>query len=78
MRSLLCITMTTEKSIELENLEIISRLDEHTKFLEVLRVSQDGWAKVLSRMAIDHDDMVKALKARKIVAHIPQHLKPNK
>lgn len=70
--------MTPQEELEKENLEIIARLDEHTKFLETLRVSQDGWAKVLSRMAIDHDDMVKALKARKIVAHIPQHLKPNK
>ena len=70
--------MTPQEELEKENLEIISRLNEHTKFLETLRVSQDGWAKVLSRMAIDHDDIVKALQAGKIVSHIPRHLKPKK
>ena len=70
--------MTHQEELEKENLEIIARLNEHTKFLETLRVSQDGWAKVLTRMAIDHDDIVKALQAGKIVSHIPRHLKPKK
>ena len=70
--------MTPQEELEKENLVIIARLDEHTKFLETLRVSQDGWAKVLTRMTIDHDDIVKALQAGKIVSHIPRHLKPKK
>ena len=70
--------MTPQEELEKENLAIIARLNEHTKFLETLRVSQDGWAKVLTRMAIDHDDIVKALQAGKIVSHIPRHLKPKK
>lgn len=60
---------------EQENREIIKKLQEHTRFLETLRVSQDGWAKVLTRVTTDHQDIVDALAARKIVAHIPQHLK---
>ena len=60
---------------EQENREIIEKLQEHTRFLETLRVSQDGWAKVLTRVTTDHQDIVDALNARKIVAHIPVHLK---
>ena len=60
---------------EQENRQIIEKLREHARFLETLRVSQDGWAKVLTRVTTDHQDIVDALTARKIVAHIPQHLK---
>ena len=59
---------------EQENREIIEKLQEHTRFLETLRVSQDGWAKVLTRVTTDHQDIVDALEARKIVAHIPKYL----
>lgn len=60
---------------EQENQEIIKKLQEHTRFLETLRVSQDGWAKVLSRVTTDHQDIIDALKANKIIAHIPHYLK---
>ena len=60
---------------EQENQQIIEKLQEHTRFLETLRVSQDGWAKVLTRVTTDHQDIVDALTARKIVAHVPMHLK---
>ena len=60
---------------EQENREIIEKLQEHTRFLETLRVSQDGWAKVLTRVTTDHQDIVDALVARKIVAHVPMYLK---
>lgn len=60
---------------EQENQEIIKKLQEHTRFLESLRVSQDGWAKVLSRVTTDHQDIIDALKANKIIAHIPHYLK---
>ena len=60
---------------EQENRQIIEKLQEHARFLETLRVSQDGWAKVLTRVTTDHQDIVDALTARKIVAHIPQYLK---
>lgn len=60
---------------EQENREIIEKLQEHTRFLETLRVSQDGWAKVLTRVTTDHQDIVDALIARKIIAHVPMYLK---
>ena len=60
---------------EQENQQIIEKLQEHTRFLETLRVSQDGWAKVLTRVTTDHQDIVDALIARKIVAHVPMYLK---
>ena len=60
---------------EQENREIIEKLQEHARFLETLRVSQDGWAKVLTRVTTDHQDIVDALVARKIVAHVPMYLK---
>ena len=60
---------------EQENQEIIEKLQEHARFLESLRVSQDGWAKVLSRVTTDHQDIIDALKANKIIAHIPHYLK---
>ena len=60
---------------EQENREIIEKLQEHARFLETLRVSQDGWAKVLTRVTTDHQDIVDALIARKIVAHVPMYLK---
>lgn len=63
------------EAAEQENREIIEKLQEHTRFLETLRVSQDGWAKVLTRVTTDHQDIVDALNARKIVAHIPKYLK---
>ena len=64
-----------DEAAEQENREIIEKLQEHTRFLETLRVSQDGWAKVLTRVTTDHQDIVDALNARKIVAHIPKYLK---
>ena len=63
------------EAAEQENREIIEKLQEHTRFLETLRVSQDGWAKVLTRVTTDHQDIIDALNARKIVAHIPKYLR---
>lgn len=58
--------------------QITARLREHATWLTTLRVSQDGWAKVLERIAQDTADLTDALGAGKIVAHIPQHLKAKK
>lgn len=58
--------------------QITARLREHATWLTTLRVSQDGWAKVLERIAQDTADLTDALEAGKIVAHIPQHLKAKK
>lgn len=61
-----------------ESAEITARLKEQAEWMHTLRVSQDGWAKVLDRIATDTADIVGALQAGKIVAHVPQHLKKGK
>ena len=58
-----------------ESEAITARLAEHARWLTTLRVSQDGWAKVLERVATDTADIAAALQAGKIVAHVPQHLR---
>lgn len=61
-----------------ESEEITIRLEQHALWLKDLRVSQDGWAKVLRQNTEDTEDLAQALRDGKIVAHIPTHLKPRK
>lgn len=49
--------------------------EEMAEYLQCLRVSQDGWSKVLERVTQDLSDLATAIKTGKIVAHIPQHLR---
>lgn len=49
--------------------------EEFAEWLSCLRVSQDGWAKVLERVTTDLDDLAKAIKSGKITAHVPKHLR---
>lgn len=49
--------------------------EEYAEWLSCLRVSQDGWAKVLARVTQDLSDIATAIKSGKIVAHIPEHLR---
>lgn len=50
-------------------------IEELSEQLELLRVSQDGWAKVLERATTDLRDLAAAIKSGKITAHVPQHLR---
>lgn len=50
-------------------------LEELREQLELLRVSQDGWAAVLERIVIDLRYLSEAIKTGKIIAHVPQHLR---
>lgn len=50
-------------------------LEEIREQLELMRVSQDGWAAVLERIVIDLRYLSEAIKTGKIIAHIPQHLR---
>lgn len=59
----------------IESKEIQARISEFAEWLKTVRVSQDGWAKVLDRASIDAADIAQALECGKIVAHIPAHLK---
>lgn len=58
-----------------ESEAIHSRIEAHAEWLKTVRVSQDGWAKVVERNATDAADIASALKQGKIIAHIPQHLR---
>lgn len=49
--------------------------EEFAEWLSCLRVSQDGWAKVLERVTQDLSDLATAIKTGKIVAHVPEHLR---
>lgn len=54
--------------------EITLHIEQTAELLACCRVSQDGWAKVLERTVTDLHDLAAALKAGKIVAHVPTHL----
>ena len=58
-----------------ESEEIQARIAEFAEWIKTVRVSQDGWAQVVERTAIDTRYIADALKSGKIVAHIPVHLK---
>lgn len=62
--------MTTE--------EISKKLHEHADWLDSLRVSQDGWAKVLSRASEEVKDLAIAIDEGKIIPHISDHPKYRK
>ena len=49
--------------------------EEFAEWLSCLRVSQDGWAKVLERVTQDLSDLATAIKTGKIVAHVPEHMR---
>lgn len=49
--------------------------EEFAEWLSCLRVSQDGWAKVLERVTQDLNDLANAIKTGKIIAHIPENLR---
>lgn len=58
-----------------ESKEIEARIHDFAQWLKNVRVSQDGWAKVVERIATDSADAAEALESGKIVAHIPLNLK---
>ena len=53
---------------------ITLHIQETAELLACCRVSQDGWAKVLERTVTDLHDLSAALRAGKIVAHVPTYL----
>lgn len=56
---------------------ITEHIENTAALLACCRVSQDGWAKVLERTVTDLQDLAAALRAGKIVAHVPTHLVGN-
>lgn len=50
-------------------------IEELTEYLMCLRVSKDGWARLLDRLVSDLNDLGKVIKSGDLVAHIPAHLR---
>lgn len=50
-------------------------LEESAELLRCLRVSSDGWQKVLERIVTDLEDLGAAIKSGKLIAHFPNHLR---
>ena len=50
-------------------------LEEIGEYLQCLRVSKDGWARLLDRLVVDLNDLGKAIKSGDLVAHFPKHLR---
>lgn len=50
-------------------------LEEICEYLQCLRVSKDGWARLLDRLVSDLSDLAKAIKSGDLVAHFPRHLR---
>ncbi|MEG1040570.1 MAG: hypothetical protein RSE94_11715 [Pseudomonas sp.] len=57
-----------------ESEQITKRCADTAAWLRDVRVSQDGWAKVLRRVTEDLQDLTDALEAGKIVAYQPEWL----
>jgi hypothetical protein len=50
-------------------------LEEQAELLRCLRVSKEGWARLLERVVIDLESLGKELKRGDLVAHFPEHLR---
>lgn len=50
-------------------------LEETAELLRCLRVSKEGWARLLERLVIDLDSLGGELKRQRLVAHFPNHLR---
>lgn len=50
-------------------------LEEVAEYMQCLRVSKDGWARLLDRLVVDLNDLAKAIKSGDLVAHFPKHLR---
>lgn len=50
-------------------------LEETAELLRCLRVSKEGWARLLERLVIDLESLGNELKRRQLVAHFPNHLR---
>lgn len=64
-------------SSEALSVQIGCDLEEIAEYLRCLRVSKTGWMKLLERLATDMEDLAGELKRGEMVAHFPNHLRPN-
>lgn len=64
-----------EPSPENLSVQIGVDLEEQAELLRCLRVSKEGWARLLERVVIDLESLGKELKRGDLVAHFPAHLR---
>ena len=57
------------------SLQIGCDLEETAELLRCLRVSKEGWARLLERLVIDLESLGAELKRGQLVAHFPTHLR---
>ena len=57
------------------SLQIGCDLEETAELLRCLRVSKEGWARLLERLVIDLESLGAELKRGQLVAHFPNHLR---
>lgn len=62
-------------SPETASLQIGCDLEETAELLRCLRVSKEGWARLLERLVIDLESLGTELKRGQLVAHVPTHLR---
>jgi hypothetical protein len=63
-----------EPSSETLSLQIGCDLEETAELLRCLRVSKEGWARLLERLVIDLESLGNELKKGGLTAHFPPHL----
>lgn len=64
-----------QPSAETLSLQIGCDLEETAELLRCLRVSKEGWARLLERLVIDLESLGAELKRGQLVAHFPTHLR---
>ena len=52
-------------------------LEETAELLRCLRVNKEGWSRLLERLVIDLESLGNELKRQRLVAHFPNHLRPD-
>lgn len=57
------------------SIQIGCDLEETAELLRCLRVSKEGWARLLERLVIDIESLGAELKRGQLMAHFPAHLR---
>jgi hypothetical protein len=57
------------------SIQIGCDLEETAELLSCLRVSKEGWGRLLERLRVDLDSLGKELKSGSLTAHFPNHLR---
>lgn len=64
-----------EPSAENLSVQIGCDLEETAELLRCLRVSKEGWGRLLERLVVDLESLGMELKRKTLVAHFPNHLR---